>query len=181
MRSLLQAYIDTPNVTERSQLVLGLQAVSSTQLKSLAYLYTDAHGLVREGELAYWRPTSEATTALTFPLIKHYLSHRKDLVEASSYLASNQEKAVFDAVVLRLDALIDSGIPAIEQIRDDNESITYLSLSQYHSDCGGGLTFAMLDDRRLVSEASSFPERSFEMYYTTPDHLYFDADVALMR
>jgi hypothetical protein len=131
--------------------------------------------------LVVWRPSSRAISELGFPFLKHYLAHRTAIAQARVYLTSSIEQAVFDALTLRLDALVDSGMPSISAIADDSAAIDYGGLSPSHQALGNALALSLLSEQRYVTDASNFPDKAFEVYYTTPDHLYFDTQVALLR
>jgi hypothetical protein len=181
MRTMLQAYTATKNTEEHSRLTAALQTISTLSLETITHLYTDFHGLVHQGDLVVWRPSSRAISELGFPFLKHYLTHRTAIAQARVYLTSSIEQAVFDALTLRLDALIESGMPSLLAIADDSTAIDYSALSPSHQALGAALALTLLSEQRYVTDASTFPDKAFEVYYTTPDHLYFDTQVALLR
>ena len=179
--SFLQAWTNSKDAAQRSRLIKALQVLSSVPLDTMEYPYADYHGLVLQGALIYYTPSAEAFYKLPYPLIKHYMQNRDAILKSSIHLSYNKEEDAFNAITKHLDSLIELNSPEIQAIVEDDSPIDYLSLSESHLALGTALSHSMIRDKRLITEVFGFPSFTFEAYYASTAHLYFDRETAMLR
>lgn len=181
MRELLLGWIKTTDPQARERLVTALAAIYNTQIDQMEFAYTDFHELVQQGLPVYYQPNTKAFSQLGFVFIKHYHLNRTEIFKSRQHLLQDEEKMAFDALAMRLDALIENPLPQLQAILEVDAPFSSIALSEELLELGRVFSHAMISNRRLVLDAFSFPARTFERYSASVEQLYYDNNVAVMR
>lgn len=181
MRELLLGWIKTTDPQARERLVIALSTVYNTQIDRMEFAYTDFHELVQQGLPVYYQPNTKAFSQLGFVFIKHYHLNRTEIFKSRQHLLQDEEKMAFDALTMRLDALIENPLPQLQAILEVDTPFSSIGLSEELLELGRVFSHAMISNRRLVLDAFSFPPHTFERYSASVEQLYYDNNVAVMR